>query len=191
MVWVKSKYAGEFAVVSAWIAAVLPWYVSYAPDVEGGGSVLYVRFSAVQIRYIFGIPFADAVTVSHAVKAKTLDSGAIETAYVVWWVGLAVLVLAVALSVFMYVDLETVEDALPVSSVRVMGGLLTLAGAVLAVATALFYTRTIFGEYPIPIGLAVMLLLGVLLLRVDLVGGDSAVESEPNVGSEAASPDRK
>lgn len=188
MVWVKSEYAGELAVVSAWISALLPWYVSVTPEhAEFPGTVAFIRFPFVQVRYIFGFPLADAVTVHSPLGARGLlggDTGYVASlflAYDLWIAGAAVVGLAVLLSVAMYVDQEGVRELLPVPPVRVMGGLLTLAGVVLAAATVVFYLRTIFGEWPIPVGLPVLLGLGVALLRVDLVGEDA--------GGDAASDD--
>lgn len=53
MPWVESEYAGELAVVAAWIAALLPWNLSYqsaAPPV--GGTIYTARFGllGLQIR---------------------------------------------------------------------------------------------------------------------------------------------
>lgn len=184
MVWVKSEYAGELAVVSAWISAVLPWYVSYAPEIEGtDGSALFLRFPFLQIRYIFGIPFADATDIRTPTgllfrQADTIETGAAEAAYPVWYVAAAIVGLAVLLSFAMYVDLDRVEEALPIHPVRVMGGLLTGASVILAASAVLFYVHSAFGEYPVPIGVVVMFLLGVSLLRVELLGdgadGDGA-----------------
>lgn len=184
MVWVKSEYAGELAVVSAWIAAFLPWYTSYVPDIDGlPGSVLFLRFPFAQIRFTFGVPLADAVDFRTPMgvfveRADTLEAGAIEVAYHVWYVGAALVGLAVLLSVAMYADLDRVTELLPVDPVRAMGGLLTTAGLVLAVSTALFYHHRVFDEYPVPIGLLIMFVLGVSLLRVERLDEEGADASD-------------
>lgn len=186
MVWVKSEYAGELAVVSAWLAALLPWYTSYVPEIDGlPGSVLFVRFPFAQIRFTFDVPLADAVdfrTIPGILfpRADTLESGAIEVAYWVWYVGAALVAIAVLFSFAMYVDYDRLVESLPVHPVRVMGGLLTGAGAVLAGATALFYHHRVFEEYPVPIGLALLLVLGVSLLRVELLEGEGATTDAPS-----------
>lgn len=188
MVWVKSEYAGELAVVSAWLSVLLPWYTSYVPEIDGlPGSVLFLRFPLAQIRFTFGVPFADAIDFRTPMglvveRADTLESGAIEIAYWVWYVGAALVVLAVLLSIVMYVDYERVIEILPVHPVRVMGALLTGAALVLALSTALFYRHRVFEEYPVPVGLVIMLLLGGSLLRVDVLDDDG---SEANASDPA------
>jgi hypothetical protein len=186
MVWVKSEYAGELAVVSAWIAALLPWYSSYVPEIDGlPGSVLFLRFPFAQIRFTFGVPLADAVDFRTPMgivfrRADTLESGAIEIAYWVWYVGAALVAVAVLFSLLMYVDYDRLLEALPVHPVRIMGGLLTAAAAVLAVSTALFYRHRVFDEFPVPIGLALMFVLGGSLLRVELLDVDGSAEDPPD-----------
>jgi len=188
MVWVKSEYAGELAVVSAWISALLPWYVSYAPEIEGtDGSALFLRFPFVQIRYIFGIPFADAVDLRTPTgillrQADTIETGPAEAAYPVWYAAAVIVAIAVILSVAMYVDFEQIRDRLPIHPVRIMGGLLTGASVLLLASSWLFYVHSAFGEYTLPIGALVMLVLGVSLLRVELLdadgGGTEAVDAD-------------
>lgn len=196
MAWVKSEYAGELAVVSAWIAALLPWYASYGPDAlreiaaeEGSGAVLFVRWPFFQVRYVFGVPFADGTVSSTVFDATEIygELGGVEAAYQAWYVGAAVLALAVLLSVAMYADYERVEDALPAPSVRVMGGLLGLGGLCLTAATVLFARRADFEGIPVPVGLVVVLVLAGLLLRVDLV--DAGPAGEEGAAASADAPD--
>lgn len=170
MAWVRSEYAGELAVLSAWLAALLPWNVTYASTVEGlGGSVLFVRFPFAQIRYVFGVPLAERVTFSSAIGARDLVDGPVVLGYDIWLAGAAILALALALSVAMYLDEKRVEDVLPVDPPRLMGGLLGLAGIALVVATVILYQRAVFGGVPIPIGTLLVLVFAGLLLTVDRV----------------------
>lgn len=170
MTWVRSEYAGELAVVSAWLAALLPWNVTYTTIPGTGGSALYLRFPLLQIRYIFGLELAERVSVDHPVGALDLVSGAPEILYRLWITGAAVVVLAVLLSFAMYAAETTVEERLPVHPVRVMGALLGGAGVLLTAATAAIVTNGDFGGgLPVPVGLAVLFLLSGSLLRADLV----------------------
>jgi uncharacterized protein (TIGR04206 family) len=165
MVWVRSEYAGPLAVVLTLLSTLLPWNVTYSGNVSGG-SVLFVRFPFFQIRYAFGVPFADAVRVSDPLSAVAFQAGnSIQVAYEAWTVGAAVLGVALLVAVAYYVREDAVESG-PVDPVRLLGGLLGLAGAVLAVATYLLATRG-FPGVPIPVGVVFLLAFAVLLLTVD------------------------
>lgn len=53
MPWVRSEYAGETAVVSAWLAALVPWSVTYQPALPPLGATVYLArlgLFGVQIR---------------------------------------------------------------------------------------------------------------------------------------------
>lgn len=165
MVWVRSEHAGALAVVSAWLTALIPWNVTYSSAVSGG-SVLFVRFPFFQIRYAFGVPFADAVQIADPLSAVAFQSGqTIQVAYQAWAVGAAVLAVAVAFSVLYYAREDAVESG-PIDPVRLMGGLLALAGVVLSVATALLLTRG-FPGVPIPLGVVFCFVFAGVLLSAD------------------------
>ena len=164
MVWVRSEYAGELAVLSAWLCAFVPWNVTYSPDV--GGGLLFVRFPFFQIRYAFGDTLARTFVVSDPLSAVAFQRGqSIQLAYQAWVVGAAVLLAAVLLSVAYYAHEKTVEAG-PVDPVRAMGTLLLSAGVVLTAATALLVTRGLPGV-PIPVGLAFLYAFGGVLLTID------------------------
>lgn len=178
MVWVRSEYAGELAVVLTWLSALIPWNVTYSPSV-GGGSALFVRFPFFQIRYVWGVPIAQPVRLTVPVPGWLLPGifprdfsalafqadQAILLAYRTWAVGAAALGVAVALSIAYYRYEERVE-ALAVDSVRLLGALLGLTGVVLAVATYYLFTRG-FPGVPLPLGVVFLLAFGGLLLTVD------------------------
>lgn len=168
MAWVRSEYAGELAVVSAWLAALLPWNVTYT-DVPGTEfSALFFRFPFLQFRYIFGLPRDDQRLFYDPFAALDLVSGT-ETLYYLWFAGASIVLLAVLLSFAMYAAEETLEERSPVHPVRVMGGLLAGSAALLSLATYAIATNGDFGGgIPIPIGLAVLYLLAGVLLRADL-----------------------
>jgi len=165
MVWVRAEYAGALAVVSTWIAALVPWNITYSTGVSGG-SILFVRFPFFQIRYAYGVPTARGVSVSDPLSAAAFQAGqTIQAAYQAWAVGAAVLALAVVFSLLYYRFEERIEDG-PVDPVRLLGGLLTLTGLVFAVSTYLLVTRG-FPGLPLPIGVFLLLVFGGLLLTVD------------------------
>jgi uncharacterized protein (TIGR04206 family) len=164
MVWVRSEYAGELAVLSTWLSAFIPWNVMLSS--VAGGSVLFVRFPFVQVRYAYGVPFAEGTVILDPLSAISFQAGnSIAVAYQAWAVGAGVFALALAFSVVYYLAEERVE-ALPVDPVRVVGALLGVTGVVLAAATVLLFTRG-FPGVPIPLGVVFFLLFGGVLLTID------------------------
>lgn len=176
MVWVRSEYAGELAVLSTWVAALLPWNVFYGA--VSGGSVLFVRFPLVQIRYAFGLPFVRAVSVSSPVSAYLLQSGtSVQIAYAAWLVGAAAYIVALAVSVYYYRE-EARAESWPVDPVDALGGLLVVSALSFLVASALFPERFlgigfgVGGGLPgvsLPVGAVLQLVLGGVLLRAERV----------------------
>ncbi|NEU56699.1 hypothetical protein [Halorussus sp. MSC15.2] len=161
MVWVRSEYAGELAVVLAWLSALLPWNVTYS-TLSGVGSVLFVRFPFVQVRYVSGLSISKGLAFSTPLGALAYQEGqTIAVAYAAWAVGAAVVGAAVVLSFLLYLYEERVEAT--VDAVRAMGALLTLAGVVLTAATWLLWTRGLPG-LPIPVGVVLLYLFGGTLL---------------------------
>lgn len=173
--WVRSEYAGELAVLSTWLSALLPWTVSYTSGV-GGGALLFVRFPLVQIRYSFGVPLARGVTVADPLSAAAFQQGqSVAVAYRVWALGAAIFSLALLVSV-VYYRREAWAESWAVDPVRLLGTLLLTTGVVLGVATYLLATRG-FPSLPIPVGVVFLLLFGSLLLIVERT--DVETESEP------------
>jgi len=176
MVWVRSEYAGELAVLSTWLTLFLPWNVFYAT--VSGGSVLFVRFPFLQVRYAFGVPFVRATDVSTPVSAYLLQSGtSVQVAFGLWLVGAAVVLAALAVSVYYYREEERAE-AWSVDPVALLGGLSTVAALSFLAASALFPERFLgvslgvgggLAGVSVPAGALVQLLLGVALLRAERV----------------------
>lgn len=165
MVWVRAEHAGALAVVSTWLAALVPWNVTYSANVSGG-AVLFVRFPFFQVRYAFGVPVAQRVAVSDPLSAVAFQAGqSIQVAYQAWAVGAAILAVAVVVAAGYY-RYEAAVEAGAIDPVRLLGGLVGLAGVALAAATYLLATRG-FPGVPIPVGVVVLLVLGGVLLTVD------------------------
>jgi hypothetical protein len=160
--WVRSEYAPELAVVSAWLAALIPWNVTLS-QLSEVGTVLFVRFPLFQVRYTYGIAFTEGTLLLDAYSAFRYQRGAaIQDAYAVWLLGAALVVLALALSVAMYVALDRVDGLLG-RPVAAMGALLLGAGVVHAAATVLLVTRG-FPGIPLPVGVVFEAGLGAVLL---------------------------
>jgi uncharacterized membrane protein len=165
-VWVRSEYAGELAVLSAWIAALLPWSVSVSRVFAGG--LLVVRFAFVEVRYAIGVPFTSAVDIVDPFTAAAVQRGtASATGYRLWSVGAAVVAVAVALSVVYYRREGLLEDA-PVDPVRALGVLILVGSVVLGAATASLFTG--FPGLTLPVGVPLTLALAVVLLLAERQG---------------------
>lgn len=143
MVWVRSEYAGELAVLAAWVAALLPWNIMYAPEIEGlEGSVLYIRWPFLQVRYVFGIPIAQGITIDLPAGALDLVTGTVTLAYELWIVGAVIVALATLLSLSMYVVDGLDERSIPADHLRTLGGLLAAGAIVVAGLTVVLEVST-------------------------------------------------
>lgn len=191
MPWVQSEYAEELAVVSAWIAALLPWSATVGARVEGG-RLFVLRFPLAEFQFraptrvvlpdrtftaaevldaqypgwqVWGHTYvADPVSAALTYAGATLQSGSL-----LWALGAVLVATAVALSVAMYRDEAATALRLPYDPVRVMGVLLGGATVALVAATVLYYQGRAVVGVPIPIGPFVVGALSVALLRADRV----------------------
>lgn len=183
MVWVRSEYAGELAVVSTWLAAFVPWNVHHAA--VAGGTVTYLRFPLVEVRYAAGLPVANPVAVTDPVSASLAQAGtAVAPAYLAWTVGAVVSFAALAVSV-VYYRAEARAASWPVHPVPLLGALLAVAGVVFGVAWVLLGRGLPGLSLPVCV---VHVAFGAVLLRAERVdGGDP--EPEPESESDAGSLD--
>lgn len=174
MVWVRSEYAGEFAVLSAWISALLPWSVSFAS--QDRLTLVVFRFPLFLLQFLLGVQLRGGEQPFLPVwSAYTFPgSEAVVRAYLVWLAGAGVLVLALLLSVVYYVADERLEERLPIDPVRVMGGLLLATAVVLSVATVMLWRSFLGGA--IPIGIVFLYAFGYLLLTVERQDAADAVD---------------
>lgn len=178
MVWVRSEYAGELAVLSTWVAALVPWNVHYAPLSEGA-SLLFVRFPILQVRYVFGLSLIRGTQIGLPAPPQLVDSTgfvvsaigfqdntALSDAYWVWAIGALVYVAALGLSLLYYHDEDRVEGW-RFDPVRVLGGLLVTTAGLFGVASYLAWGANAFPGVPIPVGVLIVGLLGGVLLAAD------------------------
>jgi hypothetical protein len=186
MVWVRSEYAGELAVLLAWLSALIPWNVTYSTLMAFGTeiSALFIRFPLFQVRFVWGADIDNPVLVSlplpgwmlpgplREFSALAAQQGlTILLAYQVWALGAVVFAVAVALSLVYYFREERVES-LALDPVQLMGALLGITGLVFVVATYLLYTRG-FPGIPVPAGVVLILLFSGLLLSAERVDEES------------------
>lgn len=165
MTWLRTKYAGELAVLSTWASALLPWSLSFAS--QGGLSLVVVRWQLFLVQFIFGATLPGEAPFQTLPTALARESGGVGEAYLVWAAGALPFLVAFALSVVYYAREERVEADLPVDPVRLLGALLLGSGVVLAAATALLVVRYPGGA--VPLGVPFLLAFGVVLLRVEQV----------------------
>jgi len=164
MLWVRSEYAGELAVLSALLSALLPWNVTYSSE---AGGVFFLRFPFFEVQYLLEIDVdgGSFFLLSLPTAAAQQAGRTVAVAYRAWAVGALFVGLALLLAVAYYLAEERVEAA-PVDPARVMGALLVPAGLVFAVTNYLIVARGLPG-IPIPVGALLMLVFGGVLLTVD------------------------
>lgn len=163
--WVRSEYAGELAVLSAWLCALLPWSVSHSS--MGGARVIRVHFVYVFFQFTPGLDLPVGAVRYRLVTgaAEGASHPGVATGYRLWLLAAAVFTLALLLSAGYYVHEERLEAESPVDPVRLMGALL-VAPAVLLTGTS-YYLATGLPGISVPVGVAFMYVLGGLLLVVD------------------------
>lgn len=193
MAWVKAEYAGELAVVSAWIAALVPWSLTFDPNAPAGSYMFMVRFPVleVQIRLPLvvtgngevigsaeavladnfpGTELGWSVFATDPVSAATFyDQQALVLGSVAWAAGAVVVLVAVALSVWLYFDEAGARERLPVDEVRTMGALLAVAVVLFGLATVGYVIGSDLVGLPVPLGVVVVGALAAALLRVERV----------------------
>jgi uncharacterized protein (TIGR04206 family) len=164
MAWVKSEYAGEFAVLATWLVGLAPWSVSLF-EVEGL-TVVGLRFLPFRFQFIFGATLAGERPFLWAWQIAAFQgSEPLAIAGTLGVVALATFLLPFGLSLSYYAAEERLEAALPVDPVRLFGGLLGLVGVLTLAASALFITS--FPGVTVPVGALVALVFAYLLLTVD------------------------
>lgn len=163
--WVRSEYAGELAVLSAWLCALLPWSVSYASP--GDLQVFRIHFVYLLFQFVPGadlgagrVPFVLVVDG----PAFASDPGVV-LAYRLWIAAAAAFTVGLAWSVVYYVYDDRFEARSPIDPVRVMGVLLVATALPLSVAT--YYVVGSLPGTTVPVGVLFMYLFGGLLLIVD------------------------
>lgn len=191
MAWVRSEYAPELAVLSAWLSMLLPWNVVYHPDAPVRSTVVFLRFSVfeLQIRFPFLFEFGDQLVdaapalaarypgtelfwgmfLTSPIGAVTHYDGYMLWGSVAWLVASIALLGAFLVSIALYLDEEGFEDRITVDPVRLIGGLLGAAAAATALASALYFLDRSIAGIPVPLGVLIMGALSVALLRVDRV----------------------
>jgi len=168
MAWVRSEYAGELAVLSVWLTALLPWSVSYFNEPIGGQSVtvINIRFLFFQFHYLFGISFGeqtfgDIVQFVPEIPEFVPDNQVLEGQ--IWLAGAVLFAALLLLSILYYAREDDLTELVPVDLVRLFGGVFAVLAVVFSVAVVMFFPHQI----TIPVGTLFMWVFAVVLLRID------------------------
>jgi len=168
MAWVRSEYAGELAVLSVWLTALLPWSVSYFNETISGQSVtvINIRFLFFQLHYLFGISFGeqtfgDIVQFIPEIPGFVPDNQHLEAQ--IWVAGAVLFAALLALSVLYYAREDDLAERVPVDIVRLFGGVFAVLAVVFSVSVAMFFPH----QLTVPVGTLFMWVFAVVLLRID------------------------
>lgn len=164
--WVRSEYAGELAVLSAWVSALLPWSVTVLSPRETDleFTLVIIRYAYFQLQFLRNLTLPNAEVFFWLHEVPGFVAPAVEPAAWTAVAAGAVFALPLAFSVTYYAAEERVES-LPVDPVRLMGGLLGASALAYSAAFALFWQRK--AGVTIPVGLLFTWLFTGLLLTVD------------------------
>jgi len=164
MALVRSEYAGEFAVVAAWISALMPWSITYFRPAELSLELLVVRYGYFHLQFLLSGPLFDTRTFLPLHEAHGYVASNVRPAIAVAAVGAVALTLALVLSV-VYYRAEARVESLPVDPVRLMGAILGVCGLLFLGATALLWENK--AGTTVPLAPLFMIVFAVSLLRVD------------------------
>jgi len=173
--WVRSEYAGELAVLSAWLCALLPWSVSYASD--GGVRLVRIHFLYLYFQFAPGSGLAQLLdtTVLATDAARVAGNRSATFGYRLWVLGAVAFTVALAGSLAYYRLDARLEERSPVDPVRAMGGLLGASGLLLAAATYFVHVGT--RGFTVPVGVLFMVVLGGSLLVVERTEATMGVDA--------------
>lgn len=201
--WVRSEYANELAVLSAWLALFVPWSGATHTEVHTSGlegDIIFIRFP------FFELQFRTPAFVEDANQGIVQELGMLESTYpgaelfgntfvttplssvqfydatlrqasLLWLVAAIGFALALLLSLALYTREERVVETLPVSPVRLMGALLGVGALGTAGASYFHYAARDTVGFPIPAGVVVVAVLAAVLLRTESVERHDADES--------------
>lgn len=165
MAWVRSEYAGEFAVVSAWLCALMPWSVTVLRPADARFSFVILRYAYFHFQFLMNLSLPGERTFLWLDEVYRFVGPNVQPAIVAAAAGALIFTAALVLSVAYYLAEDRVESGLPVDPVRLMGALLGLA----ALAYAASYVLLIRSKsgVSVPLGLLFMAGFAIVLLRVD------------------------
>lgn len=179
MTLVAPDYAEEFAVISAWVSALVPWSVTAALGEIDGGSLVEIRFPFLLVRVLrnVAVPAQNPLVLFPWEAVEFYSEAPGPLPYGVWTVGMVVVALALVLSVLLYGFEGRLSDG-PLDPVRTMGGLLATGAVLFTVSAALLQfgapvegvPSTPFPGVVVPVGVLFQFVFAYALLTVDRDG---------------------
>jgi len=168
MAWVRSEYAGELAVLSVWLTALLPWSVSFLRETILGRevTVVNIRFVLFQFHYVFGISLGEQ-SLDDMFQVVFELPGFVPTNQVpearLWLAAAVVFAALLCLSFLYYTREEWLAETVPVDLVRLFGGVFAVLALAFSAATVMFFPH----QTTVPVGTIFMWVFALVLLRID------------------------
>lgn len=190
---ISSEYAEEFAVVFAWVSALLPWSVSAAigsielTGANEAGSLVQIHAPFLVVRFLFNIdvPGPNPLVMFPWESISYYAGAPGPIPFVLYTASTFVIALTLLLTLAMWGLEEQVAEA-RFDEVRTVGGLLLVSAVLLTLSAVVLtvgapvdsVTSTSFVGVVIPIGLVFQYVFAYALLTVD-----RDVAATPTAGS--------
>lgn len=166
--WVRSEYAGELAVLSTWLCALAPWALTVGRPDRLDTTVWIFWFHPRRFLFLPGIELEGTSGVPNWVWEFADGQLYVGDTYagLLWITGTLVFLAALGFSLIYYFREAEVEQS-NLDPVRVLGALLLVSGAILALVVG-----ALWRNHPgttVPLGVVLQLVLGVVLLQTERV----------------------
>lgn len=173
---IKSEFAEEFAVVFAWVSALVPWSVTTAIGSIQGGSLVQIHAPFVVVRFLFDIevPGPNPLVMLPWESISFYAGAPGPIPFVLYTASTCVIALTLLLTLAMWA-LEDQVAAARFDEVRAVGGLLLISAVLLTLSAAVLtvgapvdsVVSTSFVGVVIPVGLLFQYVFAYALLTVD------------------------
>lgn len=152
---------------------------------QAGGATIAHDISPLEAAAYPGTELFGDVFLATPVQAVQFYDGTLWQASLLWLVAALAMAGALVFSVALYAREDRVVDTLPVSQVRLMGGLLAIVALGTGGASVLqFLERGAVGT-PVPVGVLVVGALAAVLLRTEAIPDDESAEATTTEDAES------
>lgn len=175
--WVRSEYAGELSVLATWLCALAPWAVTVGRVQQLETTVWIFWYHPRRFLFLPSVELEGGPPSWVWEFTNTPLYGGDSYMGLLWIAGTLVFLAAFGYSLLYYFREEEVEDS-RLDPVRVLGGLLLVSGAILALVFG-----ALVQNHPgttVPLGVLLQVVFGVVLLqteRVETTGATEGAES--------------